>query len=87
VKNASEVLTRNFERARHGTGGKDKMVEGELLPTVELHSLSRRFYPGSPGMEAHFYARLFESFGCAGDEFALIFDYITDVIGCGSGGV
>ena len=87
MENAREVLTRDFESARHGTGGKDKMVEGELLATVELQPLILCSYPGNPGLETHCYARLRKSFGSAGDEFILILDYITDVIGGRSGGV
>jgi hypothetical protein len=87
MENAREVLTRDFESARHGTGGKDKMVEGQLLPTVEFNPLILRFYSGSRGAETHCYSRLFKSFWCTGDKCVLILDYITDVIGGRSGGV
>jgi hypothetical protein len=56
VENAIKILTINFERARLGTGGKNKMVEGELLATFEFHRPILGLYSGNPGMETHGYA-------------------------------
>ena len=80
-----EVLSGDTETPAIRAGSHHQVIEGHCLAVGKLHC--PRIGPDGrcPGVKPHVDARLGEGFGRAGDQLGLVFDYIADVIGRGSG--